>query len=133
MISYWLLKTEANEFSWNDLVEEKESLWDGVKARAAIKNIKQMKAGDLAFIYHTGKERSIIGVAKILDNPSLDPVSNEWVFKISAVEKLPQTVSLKQIKESGLFKDWSLVRLPRLSVVEVSLDQWKTIKKLCSL
>ena len=124
MISYWLLKTEPNDYSWADLCQEKEAVWDGVKAPAAIKNIKEMKPGDLAFIYHTGKERAIIGIAKIVSSPYLNPETNELVFKLAPVEKLPKDVTLKQIKESGMFADWDLVRLPRLSVMPVTHQQW---------
>lgn len=129
MISYWLLKTEPNDYSWTDLCREKEAIWDGVKAPAAIKNIKEMKPGDLAFIYHTGKERAIIGIAKIVSSPYLNPETNELVFKLAPVEKLPKDVTLKQIKESGMFADWDLVRLPRLSVMPVNQNQWESIIK----
>lgn len=129
MISYWLLKTEPNDYSWTDLCREKEAVWDGVKAPAAIKNIKEMKPGDLAFIYHTGKERTIIGIAKIVSSPYLNPETNELVFKLAPVEKLPKDVTLKQIKESGMFADWDLVRLPRLSVMPVNQKQWENIIK----
>lgn len=126
---YWLLKTEPNDYSWTDLCREKEAIWDGVKAPAAIKNIKEMKPGDLAFIYHTGKERAIIGIAKIVSSPYLNPETNELVFKLAPVEKLPKDVTLKQIKESGMFADWDLVRLPRLSVMPVNQKQWENIIK----
>jgi predicted RNA-binding protein with PUA-like domain len=127
MTSYWLLKTEPDDYSWTDLVNEEEAVWDGVKAPSAMKNIKQMNAGDLAFIYHTGKERAIIGIARVNNPPYLDSESHEWRFTVSAVNKLPVPVTLKQIKESHRFPDWDLVRLPRLSVVPVSQEQWETI------
>ena len=127
--SYWLLKTEPDEYSWDDLSREKETVWDGVRAPAAIKNIKQMKPGDMAFIYHTGKERNIIGIAEITSLPYLNPDNNELVFKLVPLEKLPKTVTLKQIKESRMFVDWDLVRLPRLSVVPVNPKQWECILK----
>jgi predicted RNA-binding protein with PUA-like domain len=127
--SYWLLKTEAHEYSWSDLSRESGEIWDGVKAPGAIKNIKKMKPGDLTFIYHSGRERSIIGLAEIISLPYLDPHSGEMVFKLRALEKLPKGISLKQIKDSGMFADWDLVRLPRLSVVPVNQVQWDTILK----
>jgi len=123
----WLLKTEPEQYSWSDLTNENEAIWDGVKAPAAIKNIKQMKPGDLTFIYHTGKERAIIGIAEIRSSPFNNPDNQELVFKITAVKKLPQVVTLKHIKESGMFPNWDLVRLPRLSVLPVSPEQWETV------
>ncbi len=129
MISYWLLKTEPDEYSWNDLLREKEAVWDGVKAPAALNNIKKMKPGDFAFIYHTGKERSIVGIGRITSLPYFKPQDKGrgLVFKIAPVEKLAQAVTLRQIKDSGRFPDWDLVRLPRLSVVPVNHRQWQYI------
>ncbi len=126
-MAYWLLKTEPDDYSWNDLIGEKEAIWDGVKAPAAIKNIKKIELGDLTFIYHTGKERAVIGVAQITSHPYYDEQHKEWRFKVTPTEKLLNPVTLKQIKESGKFPDWELVRLPRLSVVPVSLWQWESI------
>lgn len=126
-LSYWLLKTEPEEYSWTSLTQEQDPVWDGVKAPAAIRNIKEMKPGDLAFIYHTGKERAIVGIARITSLPALNPLTREWIFHLNAVESLPQAVSLKQIKRSGMFPHWDLVRLPRLSVVPVTSQQWVQI------
>ncbi|NMC27690.1 MAG: EVE domain-containing protein [Syntrophomonadaceae bacterium] len=125
----WLLKTEPADFSWEDLYREKEAVWDGVKAPAALKNMRQMKPGDRVLIYHTGHERRMVGIAEITTYPYAIPPNNEWVFKILAKETLPQAVTLAQIKASGMFADWDLVRLPRLSVVPVSDAQWDLIMK----
>lgn len=127
MESYWLLKTEPDDYSWNDLLQEKEAVWDGVKAPAAIKNIKQMKVGDLVFIYHTGKGRRIVGIAEVTSLPYLNPDNGGLEFKIKPVKELLEKVTLKQIKESGFFQDWDLVRLPRLSVMPVNKQQWDLI------
>ena len=127
MQAKWLLKTEPEEYSWNDLVQEKKSVWDGVKAPAALKNISRMKPNDLAFIYHTGRERAIVGIARVTGMPYQDPLETDHrrlVFELAAHENLNRPVTLQQIKTSGLFPDWGLVRLPRLSVVPVSENQW---------
>ncbi|NLB89381.1 MAG: EVE domain-containing protein, partial [Syntrophomonadaceae bacterium] len=118
-MAYWLLKTEPDEYSWDDLVSEKETIWDGVKAPLAIKNIKEMKLEDLAFIYHTGKERAVIGIAKITSHPYYEQYK-EWRFRVMPLKKLPYPVTLKKIKEEGRFPDWDLVKLPRLSVIPVN-------------
>lgn len=123
----WLLKTEPEEYSWQDLVEEGQGVWDGVKAPAALKNLRRVKKGDQLFIYHTGQERAIIGIAKATAEAYPDPSEDDgklFVIKIAPVEQLRRVVSLKQIKSSGLFPDWDLIRLPRLSVVPVSKEQW---------
>ncbi len=123
----WLLKTEPEEYSWQDLVEEGQGVWDGVKAPAALKNLRRVKKGDQLFIYHTGQERAIVGIAKVTAEAYPDPSEDDgklFVIKIAPVEQLRRVVSLKQIKSSGLFPDWDLIRLPRLSVVPVSKEQW---------
>lgn len=126
-MAIWLLKTEPEEYSWQDLVEEGQGVWDGVKAPAALKNLRRVKKGDQLFIYHTGQERAIIGIAKATAEAYPDPSEDDgklFVIKIAPVEQLRRVVSLKQIKSSGLFPDWDLIRLPRLSVVPVSKEQW---------
>ena len=123
----WLLKTEPEEYSWQDLVEEGQGVWDGVKAPAALKNLRRVKKGDQLFIYHTGQERAVVGIAKVTAEAYPDPSEDDgklFVIKIAPVEQLRRVVSLKQIKSSGLFPDWDLIRLPRLSVVPVSKEQW---------
>ncbi len=127
---YWLLKTEPNEYSWADLVREAVTVWDGVKAAPAIKNMRRMKPGDKTFIYHTGKERRIVGIAEIISLPYYEPTSSEPLIKVAAREELPTAITLKMIKESGSFADWDLVRLPRLSVVPVSETQWDYVLQM---
>lgn len=126
----WLLKTEAADYGWEDLLKEGETVWDGVSAPAALHNISHMKRGDPVFIYHTGQERSIRGIGEITADPYTAPGKagkTETVFRVAARQSLTRPVTLKQIKESGLFPDWVLVRLPRLSVLPVSEAQWHKI------
>ncbi len=127
-----MLKTEPEEYSWQDLVEEGQSVWDGVKAPAALKNLRRIKKDDQLFIYHTGRERAVVGIARVISEAYPDPTESDdrlVVIKIVPVEQLKNTVSLKIIKESGLFPDWDLLRLPRLSVVPVSDEQWDFVVK----
>lgn len=127
---YWLLKTEPSEYAWEDLLQEGETTWDGVKAPAAQRHISRIQSGDRAFIYHTGRERAIVGIGKITSPPqpiSTNDGKQEMVFRIVAGQQLQRPVTLKQIKESRLFPDWELVRLPRLSVMPVSNSQWEKI------
>ncbi len=129
-MQYWLLKTEPQEYSWGDLVIEGGAVWDGVKAPAALKNMLAMRPGDLAFIYHTGKERAVVGTTRIQNKAYPDPdSSNERQLVVSIVPKsaLARPVTLAKIKESKMFDTWGLVRLPRLSVVPVSSEQWRAI------
>lgn len=126
----WLLKTEPEEYSWNDLERDVRATWDGVKAPAALKNIARMKPEDKVFFYHTGKERKVVGIAKVVSEPYPDPEEADeklLVVDIEAVKPLKNSVTLKAIKETELFPEWELVRLPRLSVVPVSKEQWNKV------
>ncbi len=130
MQSYWLLKTEPEDYSWEDMLQEKKVVWGGVKAPAALKQLSRMKTNDLAFIYHTGKERTITGIARVAGMPYQDPSvtdSRRLVIDLVPHESLNRPVTLQQIKQSQLFPHWELVRQPRLSVVPVSQAQCKKI------
>jgi predicted RNA-binding protein with PUA-like domain len=130
MPQYWLMKTEPGDYSWSDLKQDGEAGWDGVKAPAARRNLSRMKPGDLALIYHTGTERAAVGVAEVTSLPYPDPEQPEGsspVVNVAWRQDLSRPVTLKEIKESGLFPDWDLVRLPRLSVVPVSEPQWQKV------
>ncbi len=136
-MNYWLVKTEPEEYSWDDLVAEKRCVWDGVKAPKALKNMSQMKPGDRLFIYHTGKERSIIGTGEVVSYPYPDPSENNpklLVIEIGPLSKLNRPISLKEIKQiaaqGGHFNKWDLVRLPRLSVMPVSQEDWNFVLEL---
>ncbi len=143
-MNYWLLKTEPEEYSWDDLVKDKQGLWDGVKGNQALKNISKINIGDRVFIYHTGKERSIIGTAEIASEPYPDPTEKDnryLVFQLVPIAKLERPVSLQKIKElaahesnaeKSILEEWELVRQPRLSIVPVTNEQWKTIIGLSS-
>lgn len=133
MQAYWLLKTEPNEYSWKDMLQEEKVVWDGVKAPAALKNLARMKPGDLAFIYHTGQERAVVGIARVIGSPYRDPLESDYrrlVIDLVPIKPLFKPVTLHQIKKSGFFPNWELVRRPRLSVVSVSQEQWNQILDL---
>ncbi|HHX77166.1 MAG TPA: EVE domain-containing protein, partial [Firmicutes bacterium] len=129
LMNRWLLKTEPEEYGWSDLVKEKATLWDGVRAPAALKNMRAMKKGDAAFIYHTGREKAVVGVAVVKEITLKGKESSSGAI-IAAVEPLDKPVTLKEIKESRMFTEWELVRIPRLSVLPVSEEQWRLIVAL---
>jgi predicted RNA-binding protein with PUA-like domain len=127
-MAYWLLKTEPENYSYFDLERDGSTIWDGVNNALALKHIRTMLIGDLALIYHTGKERQIIGVAEIITQPYTDPALNDSkrvVVDLRAVERVQQSVTLAQIKQDEKFTGFDLVRLPRLSVVPVSQVFWQ--------
>ncbi|AFZ26942.1 hypothetical protein Cylst_4890 [Cylindrospermum stagnale PCC 7417] len=126
-MAYWLLKTEPTDYSYFDLERDGSTVWDGVNNSLALKYLRTMFQNDLALIYHTGKERQVIGVAEIISQPYADPALNDSkrvVVDVQAVQRVPQPVTLVQIKQDGKFTDFDLLRLPRLSVVPVSEFYW---------
>jgi predicted RNA-binding protein with PUA-like domain len=138
-MAYWLLKTEPEEFSWNDQVArgKKGEPWSGVRNFIARKHLKEMKQGEKFFFYHTGKEKQVVGIGEVLREQYPDPTAAEgepWVaITTGAVEPLPQPVTLAAIKAEPKLKDMALVKYARLSVQPVSADEWKRICKMGGL
>ncbi len=132
-MAYWLLKSEPQEYSYTDLERERRGVWDGVKNPLALQYLRTLQPGDETFFYHTGKERQVVGIAEIITLPYPDPKLDDpkrVVVDIRAVLKLPQPVTLTQLKQDGYFTDFELIRLPRLSVVPVSTEHWQRILQL---
>jgi predicted RNA-binding protein with PUA-like domain len=132
-MAYWLLKTEPEEYSYSDLEHNGSTVWNGVSNALALKHLRTMTIGDLALIYHTGKERRIIGVAEVTSQPYPDPKLDDVkrvVVDLRPVQRLPLPVSLAQIKKDSSFADFDLLRLPRLSVVPVSESHWERLLQL---
>ena len=124
----WLLKTEPSTYSLDDLEREKRARWDGVSNPAALNNIKRMRPGESCFIYHTGDEKQIVGIAKIESPPYADPKSARLtVIDLSFDKRLKKPVTLAQIKADPVFSDWLLVRQGRLSVVPTPPEIWKRV------
>ena len=134
-MQYWLMKTEPEEWSWEDHVRsgKKGAEWSGVRNYQAAKNLKNMKIGDKCFFYHTGKIKSIIGVAEVVREAFLDKSDKTKKFVsviIKALYPLKREVSLEEIKKNKVFRDFSLVKQSRLSVMKVNLKYWKKICKM---
>jgi len=124
-MNYWLLKTEPETFSWDDLSRDKKAGWDGVRNFQARTHLKNMKKGDEAFVYHTGDEKAVIGIAKVTKEQYPDPTDNAWVaVEIAPVRKLKKPVSLAQIKSDKELSDMVLVRASRLSVQPVKKEEF---------
>jgi predicted RNA-binding protein with PUA-like domain len=130
-MNYWLVKTEPETFSWDDLTKEKKTIWDGVRNFQARTNLKSMKKDDTVFIYHTGDEKAIIGLAKIVKEAYPDPTDKDWVVvEISADKKLKKPVSLAQVKSTKKLSNMVLVKASRLSVQPVREDEFALIVEL---
>lgn len=133
MAGYWLLKTEPDHYSFEDLRRDKRTCWDGVKNNLALKHIRTMKRGDAVLIYHTGKVRAAVGRAKVVRGPYPDPEKDDEklvVVDIEAGKPLPKPVPLADVKADGRFADFALVRISRLSVMPVPSLLWKALLKM---
>ena len=135
-MAYWLLKTEPEEFSWDDQVKRgaKGEVWSGVRNFAARKHLQTMKKGDRAFFYHTGEEKQIVGIAEVLREHYPDPTAEKgepWVVVDTiAVEPFRKPVTLAAIKAEPKLKDMALVKYARLSVQPVTAEEWKIVCKM---
>jgi predicted RNA-binding protein with PUA-like domain len=130
-MNYWLVKTEPETFSWDDLVRDKKTVWDGVRNFQARNNLKAMKKGDLAFFYHTGEEKAIVGIGKIIKEGYPEPKDKDWLaVDIAPDRKLKKPVSLAQIKADKRLTNMVLVRASRLSVQPVRAEEFDVILAL---
>jgi predicted RNA-binding protein with PUA-like domain len=129
----WLLKTDPGSYSWNDLVRDKRAVWDGVTNATALINMRTMKKGDLALIYHTGNERAAVGIAELTKGPYPDPKANDEkivAIDIKPKQPLARPVTLDEIKADKSFAGWDLLRIGRLSVVPVPPPMWDRVMQL---
>ena len=132
-MKYWLLKSEPDAWSWDNQVKEGTSMWDGVRNYQARNNLKEMKKNDLCFFYHSVKERSIIGIVKVVKEYYPDPTDKTERFvvvDVKATKKLKNPVSLNQIKENNKLKNIALVKQSRLSVMPLKKTEWDIIIKM---
>jgi len=127
-MGYWLMKTEPGTYSWEDLVKDKKTTWDGVRNFQARNNIKAMKKGDLVFIYHSGEGKEIVGIAKITKEHFPDPKDKDWpVVEISPVKKLKKSITLATVKATKKLANMVLVKSSRLSVQPVRDAEFDSI------
>jgi predicted RNA-binding protein with PUA-like domain len=137
-MAYWLLKTEPDSYSWDDQVKKgaKGDAWTGVRNFRAREHLTAMKKGDLAFFYHTGDEKQVVGIVEVIREAYPDPTDKEGVFKavdIKAVKPLKQPVTLAAVKADKRLKDMVLAKQPRLSVQPVTAEEWKIVSGMGGL
>jgi predicted RNA-binding protein with PUA-like domain len=119
---YILFKTEPEAYSFDDFLRDKETIWDGVTNPAAVKNLRELKAGAKWIFYHTGDERTAVGTGTVISVDATDP--KVPIVKVKAGKRLKNPKSLAQIKAEKLFKDSPLLKIGRLSVVPLTEEQW---------
>ena len=129
-MNYWLIKSEPNEYSWDDLVKLGRDHWDGVRNYAARLHMKNMKVGDLAFFYHSVNEKSIVGIAECVKEYYPDPTTDDdrWVVvDFVPKEKLKRAVTLAEIKADERLQEMALIKISRLSVQPVKKEEFDII------
>jgi len=129
-MAYWLLKSEPDDWSWAEQVSKGKAgaEWTGIRNHSAQNNLRAMKNGEQAFFYHTGKERAIVGIVKVIAEAHPESTDAAWrAVDVAAVKPLPKPVSLEEVKADRRLAGMALVRLPRLSVQPVSAAEWRLI------
>jgi predicted RNA-binding protein with PUA-like domain len=130
-MNYWLVKSEPGTYSWENLVQDKKTTWDGVRNFQARNNLKAMKKGDLALFYHSNEGKAVIGISKIVKEAYPDPKDKDWVVvDLGVHKKLKNPVSLAQVKATKKLADMVLVRVSRLSVQPVKPEEFDLILAL---
>ena len=132
-MAYWLIKSEPSTYSWEQLVKDRQTVWDGVRNYAARNHLKAMKKGDEMFFYHSNEGVEIVGIAKVAKEYYPDPTAGHdtWVVvDVKPVRKLKKSVSLAAIKADARLKDMALVRLGRLSVQPVTEKEWQIVLEM---
>ena len=130
-MAYWLMKSEPGNYSWNDLVRDGGTDWDGVRNNAARLHLRAMKPGDEAFFYHSGADRAVIGIMRITGTGQPDGDDGAWVkVPIEPVRPLARPVTLAEIKAEPVLAKIELIRQSRLSVAPVRDEEWRVILDL---
>ncbi|MEO6187426.1 MAG: EVE domain-containing protein [Ginsengibacter sp.] len=135
-MQYWLVKSEPFVYSWDQLIKDKKTSWDGIRNYAARNNLREMKKGDEVFFYHSNEGMDIVGIAKIVKEAFPDPTTEDlnWVaVELKPVKKLKAPVSLTVIKNDPKLANMELVRNSRLSVQKVTDNEWRRIFELSDL
>jgi predicted RNA-binding protein with PUA-like domain len=135
-MAYWLIKSEPTKYSWDQLVKDKQTFWDGVRNYAARNNLRAMKKGDEAFFYHSNEGLEIVGIAKVVKEAYQDPTTDDpnWVsVDFKPVKKLKKPVTLATIKADKRLQHMQLIKLSRLSVSAVTEDEWNVVMDLAGM
>ena len=133
MAQHWLLKTEPDSYSYENLEKDGKAVWDGVKNNAALKFMRSMEKGDDAFFYHTGDEKQIVGIAQVTSAAYPDPKQSDpklVVIDLKPKRKVKRPVTLAEVKADKRFAGFALVREPRLSVMPVTDEQWEMLLEM---
>ena len=127
----WLMKSEPEAYSWDDLVRDGGTEWDGVRNNAARIHLRAMKVGDEAFLYHSMSDKAVVGIMRVVREGQPDPKDANWVsVRVEPVRKLEHPVTLAEIKAEPSLAKMELIRQSRLSVAPVRDDEWDKVLEL---
>jgi predicted RNA-binding protein with PUA-like domain len=129
----WLVKSEPETYSWQNLLMEGKTAWTGVRNFAARNNLRAMKSNDRVFFYHSGEEKSVVGLARVAGESYPDPTAEEgdwWAIDLVPENTLSKSVTLAQIKADKILKEMTLAKQSRLSVSPVAREQFERLLKL---
>jgi predicted RNA-binding protein with PUA-like domain len=130
-MAYWLMKSEPSAYSWNDLVRDGKTMWDGVRNNAARLHLRAMEPGDEAFFYHSMEERAVVGIMTITGTAQPDGEDGSWAkVPVAPVRPLAKAVTLAQIKAEPRLARMELIRQSRLSVAPVRDEEWNLILEM---
>jgi len=132
-MAHWLIKSEPEVYSWDQLNKDKQTRWDGIRNYAARLHLRNMKKGDPVFFYHSNKGMEIVGIASVAKEAYPDPTSSDpawFAIDVKPVKKFVKPVSLEQIKKEKKLAGMALVRISRLSVQPVTEEEWNIIMKM---
>jgi predicted RNA-binding protein with PUA-like domain len=132
-MAYWLIKSEPSAYSWEQLVKDKQTGWEGVRSYAARNHLRAMKKGEEVFFYHSNQGLEIVGIAKVAKEHYQDPTTEEnaWLsVDFKPYKKLKKPVSLDAIKKDRRLSDMALIRIGRLSVQPVTDKEWAAVMEL---
>jgi predicted RNA-binding protein with PUA-like domain len=131
--SHWLVKSEPNVYSYDDLLRDGQTVWDGVRNNAAALHLKAMKVGDQALYYHSQEGKEVVGIAEVIKTAfpdKSDPTGRYVAVEIKPVRPLKHSVTLADMKAEPALKDMAMIRQSRLSVSPVTASEWATIIKM---
>jgi len=129
-VNYWLLQTEPDQYSWDDLERDSSTVWNGVTDYEALKNLRDIEEGDMALICHKGDEPAIVGIVQVRSDAYPDPEGNDstqWVVDVELMGRLPRPIRLDEIMDDPELQDFPLVNEPDLDVVDIPAPIWNRL------
>ena len=130
-MNYWLVKQEPEKYSFDDLLRDGKTVWDGVRNYQARNNLREMRVGDKVLFYHSVSEKAVVGSAEISHESSPDPNDEKWIaVEIVPIEKFAKAVTLDEIKAAKDLENIALIKQSRLSVMPLTKDEFETILRL---